>query len=171
MIGVIMAIASLPSGGYPISQMYEALASVETGSQTNPWIRTKHRPVGGSTAYGPVQMTGTLLRDMLERHPELFDTHETRYIRRLLTQAEHFCTHGGARGEPGYMPEYDYGGQGDCDRGTVDRHLYKRVALAILGHLFEKKGTLEGACEAWRGCPDKPYIERIKNIIGDTHVS
>ena len=45
----------------------------ETGSEKNPFIRTRHAPEKGSTAYGPMQITGTTLRDFLTRYPQHFE--------------------------------------------------------------------------------------------------
>ena len=33
---------------------YDAIQAAETGSQQDPWIRTKYAPKAGSTSFGPV---------------------------------------------------------------------------------------------------------------------
>ena len=49
---------------YNIDDIYNAYQFAETGSFDDPWIRTTDRDVeGGSTAYGPVQITLGLLNN------------------------------------------------------------------------------------------------------------
>ena len=49
-------------GDYNEDDIYNAFKFAETGSFDNPWIRTVAEDTpGGSTAFGPVQITGGLL--------------------------------------------------------------------------------------------------------------
>ena len=50
---------------YDLEDIYKAISFAETGGEKNPWIRTNSIPKSGkgSTAYGPVQITGSLLDD------------------------------------------------------------------------------------------------------------
>ena len=53
-----------------VDRLYEAFQNAETGhlKGDDKFIRTEaNLTEGGSSAYGPTQMTGTLVRDMLDR--------------------------------------------------------------------------------------------------------
>ena len=46
-------------GNFNLEDIYNAYKFAETGSFSNPWIRTvAENTPGGSTAFGPVQITG-----------------------------------------------------------------------------------------------------------------
>lgn len=60
------------SGSDCVGAFCTAIEQAETGSEKNPFIRTRHAPEKGSTAYGPMQITGTTLRDFLTRYPQNF---------------------------------------------------------------------------------------------------
>ena len=64
----------------------DAIAQAETGSFKNKFIRTTHAPTGGSTAYGPMQITGQTLKDMYARHPKNFP--DTKYTESLISQSK-----------------------------------------------------------------------------------
>ena len=138
-------------------QLYRAVAEAETGHLGDPvnagsrFIRTQHAPEGGSSAYGPVQLTNTLLRDMRERNPQLIEPYSD-YASRFLEQGEQFLRYGQNPEMEGYHPKYDYGGMGDLAAEQY-REPYREMNQAILGHLQNRYGGARGALEHWRGEP------------------
>ena len=96
---------------YSFNELYNAIVHAETGSERNPWIRTKYAPAGGSTAYGEAQLTGGTVRDLIARYPNAFKPLKG-YTDKFLKQADLFATFGREPHKPGYRKEYDYGGVG-----------------------------------------------------------
>ena len=120
-----------------IPDFYNAICYAETGGEANPWIRTKVTPVkegdkwvGSSTAFGPVQMTGTLVRDFYTRYPEHFKPMQE-FIVKFLNQTDLFCKYGMNQGATGYNPAFDYGGTG-VGFTDKDKLMYKAVAQRIM---------------------------------------
>jgi len=149
--------------------LYQALQYAETGGERDPFIRTRVAPRGGSTAYGPVQITGTLLRDYLKRQPKLFDAEETAYARRLVEQADKFARFGKTPNAPGYDPRYDYGGAGDVAQTPQDRAMYGPVAAKLIDQQFrESGGDLQRFIARWRGVPasqDPGYFRKVQSRL------
>jgi len=145
---------------YNITGLYDAIKTAETGPYKNKWIRTLHAPKGGSTAYGPVQMTGTLVKDYMNRFPDRLAYHRG-YARRFLDQASKFSRFGKNKTAPGYSPAYDYGGTGDL-HSTEYRDRYRRLALAIMKLKLERnKGDVARTVRDWRGAPDPNYVKTV----------
>lgn len=144
----------------PPELLYVALAYAETGGERNPFIRTRVQVPGGSTAYGPVQITGTLGADFLERYRGLFDREETWYLERFLRQADLFRKYGNASHEYGYNRRYDYGGSGHLDT-AYDKWLYRRVALKMIEVLYREQGSLDAFIRRWRGTEDPAYRKKV----------
>jgi len=63
------------------------------------FIRTRHQPKRGSTAYGPGQITASTARDLLTRAGDLLTPEARQYIENTFLPAG-----------KGYLPDYDYGG-------------------------------------------------------------
>ena len=61
-----------------VGSFCDAITQAETGGENDKFIRTKYAPKGGSTAYGPMQITATTLGDMVNRHSDLFPDKDPR---------------------------------------------------------------------------------------------
>ena len=99
--------------------LLRGIAPQESGGEEDPWIRTRVRNApGGSTAYGPLQITGSTLDDLTDKRitargqAKLSDK-EKNLIKKLKSQDELFRKHGNEQDMEGYDPRYDYGGEGD----------------------------------------------------------
>ena len=154
-----------------IPKLYGALVKAETGGQPNPFIRTKVRPSGGSTAYGPAQMTGTLTDDYRKRLPELFSAAEHRYLSDYSAQAREFRRVGGMSPTSAqYNRALDYGGRGRLGDTPEQRALYARVAQKILTDMYQRSGSnVTSTVERWRGVPaakDPTYFRRVLGSWG-----
>tara|TARA_R100000234_G_scaffold120030_1_gene104958 strand:- start:954 stop:1931 length:978 start_codon:yes stop_codon:yes gene_type:complete len=126
------------------------------------FTRTHETPAGGSSAYGPVQLTGGLLagyfgnKKMLESLPKnqisetlisrrengvpsrgILTDEEKDFVDALIMQAYNFSYYGNEperKDEQGYSPNYEYGGRGDIEEQFPDNYkqLYERVAKKII---------------------------------------
>lgn len=79
------------------------------------FIRTRHQPKRGSTAYGPGQITASTARDLLTRAGDLLTPEARQYIENtFLPAGKLMVQHGGfsksEKKPKGYLPDYDYGG-------------------------------------------------------------
>ena len=158
-----------------IDALYDAITQAEhqgfLGTEGyDPWIRTKHQPKGGSTAFGPVQMTGgkgSMMANVAGGYTDVgASPEELDWIKqRFLPQAQNFIDYGGEDMEEG-MEHYDYGGRGDF--GAQDKIMYEKVAKKIMEHEFMRTGgdrNIDKFIEAWRGKPskdDSEYFDLIK---------
>lgn len=95
-------------GGYTIDQLYNALAKAETGSHSNPWIRTEVAPDGGSTAYGPVQLTLSTAADFVQRHPKAMRPYQAYWSNVFKPQGTLFRYYGREPKRDGYDRRFDY---------------------------------------------------------------
>lgn len=95
-------------GGYSLDDLYKGLSVAETGSYPNPWIRTAVRPKGGSTAFGPVQLTHTTADDFLKRHPRIRKAHADYWNKTFNPQGLLFKRYGAEPDKKGYDQRYDY---------------------------------------------------------------
>ena len=147
----------------------QAIAHAETGGERNPYIRTRF---GNSTAYGPHQMTGTLIRDAYNRYPELRATYGKFIQNKLLPMYDKFKTYGREPNKPGYDKRFDYGGLGY--QLTDDEKLQLNdIANFIMNKNFErarKAGNitrdtlLKAGIQRWRGVPyeqDPQYYNKV----------
>ena len=100
----------------------------ETGSFKNKFIRTVGVPGSSSTAFGPMQITGTTLKDMTTRHPENFPDKD--YTKSLIDQSKKFAKYGREPKKKGYEKRWDYGGSGDPK--THDPEKYREVGVGVL---------------------------------------
>jgi|14BtaG_2_1085337.scaffolds.fasta_scaffold00717_1 hypothetical protein len=81
-------------GNFNLEDIYNAYQFAETGSFDNPWIRTTNRKAdGGSTAYGPVQITLGLLEDYRDNEPGIYSKHSN-VGNKLMEQAGLFKYYG-----------------------------------------------------------------------------
>ena len=151
--------------GVTIDKVYDALARAETGSFEDPWIRTKSAPKRGSTAYGPVQITGSLVKDLSERYPTFYETHNV-YIDRFIKQANLFNTFGKEPNREGYNKKYDYGGKGILHDDEVP---YVNMAKDIIMILMKELDyDIKRFIKRWRGksIKDDPrYFEVVLKYL------
>ena len=135
----------------------------------NPWIRTKATGTG-SSAFGPVQLTGgkgSMMANVAGGYSDIGATpEELEWIKsKYLPQASNFLQYGGEDMQEG-MERFDYGGTGDF--GAQDKIMYEKVAKKIMEHEFMRTGgdrNIDKFIEAWRGKPskdDSEYFDLIK---------
>ena len=95
------------------------IAMQESGGEEDPWTRTRlSKTLGGSTAYGPLQITGSTLDDLTDEQLELkglskLTDSEKKLIKKLKDQAKKFNEYGNEQDKEGYDSRYDYGGSGE----------------------------------------------------------
>ena len=147
--------------------LYNAISSAEFRGTDPSFIRTRHSEAeGGSTAYGPVQITSTL---MGEKRGELnLTSDEDKYVDRFLEQGRRFNKYGNEPDLPGYDPKYDYGGEGDLT-SEQDQELYRSVAEKLINLMWrEKDEDIESFLERWRGVPrqqDEDYYKAFDKSL------
>ena len=161
-------------------RVYEALTVPETGVFEDPFIRTEFIPEGGSTAYGPVQITKGLMED--PRYSDIDDPYESIARQRLINQGEKFARFGNRDWErlleSGEITQkeadeaaalYEYGKSGDYVRDDRDKEDYKRYAVSIINRKlkdlekegFKDKEKLEKFLKEWNPKASKKYIKEF----------
>lgn len=124
--------ASPTIDGRTASQMATALQGAETPRDVfpDPWIRTTHAPAGGSTAFGPLQITGTLAKDFMTNpaKKDWINPTNRSFLTNFVAQAKQFGKFGRNPTAKGYSPRYDYGGIGDLTNAT------DRASYTSMGH-------------------------------------
>lgn len=130
-----------------LDRLYAGLSNAETNpaylaSQgiTDPFIRTLVEG-SGSSAYGPLQMTGGegsmmahILGDTgLQKKLKLTEA-EIDYIQKFRAQGDLFLEYGGTDMQPGFE-QYDYGMPGMLS-SDKDKKLYENVSRKILDYQF-----------------------------------
>ena len=153
----------------------KGLRNAETGGEENPWIHTRHSPPGGSSAYGPLQLTQKTVSDFYNRHPEIFEGTGDFYDK-FSGQANKFLRYGNEPGLEGYRERYDYGGRGDYHDDESFRKSYNTVAKRILrkklgpDHGIFRDGLFDNnemrtVAEKWRGSPpNDSYMQRFRSV-------
>lgn len=139
-----------------INQIYEAISHAETGSEKNPYIRTKVRNApGGSSAFGPVQITGKLAEGA-NKQGYLTPESQKFYSEVMAPRYKQMLYHGNMKGKlSDFNPNYDYGGNADFDSKKYGDQ-YKKFALDIIkGVLNEAKSDEIGFVNRWRGKSEK----------------
>jgi hypothetical protein len=161
-----------------IDKTYNALMNAEhrgaLGSEGyDPWIRTKAG--GGSSAYGPVQMTGgkdSMVQYQLDNLGNTgidWDNNEVDYMNRFSDQAGKFLKYGagdyknfGETNEDGSVTydglteddikaRYEYGGTGDLTSDS-DKAMYDQVAKKLMTRTYEDTdGSFDDFIPKWRG--------------------
>ena len=142
---------------------YKAISHAETGSEKNPHIRTKLKNTpGGSTAFGPAQITGTTAEGAykagyLSKESKKFHEEVMRPKYELMKK------HGNNKGKvKDYNPRYDYGGDAEFD---AKKHgaSYEKYAKDIIGGVSkEAKGDEKEFVRKWRGKTEKQDPEYFK---------
>jgi len=149
-----------------INQLYALVSNAETGGEKDPYIRTRVAPKEGSTAFGPVQITGRLIRGHLSpANVGRFTPEEQAFMRRMDSQAALFAKFGKEPAKPGYDARYDYGGSGDLIKTDADKKTYEQVAKKMMAYELERaKGDPRKAVEQWRGkkqSEDPTYFRKV----------
>ena len=135
-----------------VGDLYSAIQSAETGKEVGAgkFIRTRHAPKEGSSAYGPAQITKGRMTDALNfgiippGNTELVD-----YAKRFIAQANKFLKYGKNKdmGLAGYHKRYDYGGAGDLT-SLKDQALYHKVAKLMIKDSYKNAQDVNRAASA-----------------------
>ena len=152
-----------------IDDLYKAIAWAETGSSkhSDPWIRTED-PYSGSSAYGPVQMTGgekygSMMWNVYH-NPKMaedmgINEKERNYISRFLEQADKFLDP--VSDEMGST--YGYEGPGVL-RTEEDKALYESTAKKFMKYQLDKfDGNINEFVKDWRKKKDK-YGKVVEDV-------
>ena len=149
------------------SELYDAINAAEMRGEEDHWIRTLYRDApGGSTAYGPVQITKSLMEGYKKNKAKLFDKEELKFMDKFIKQGADFNKHGNNEGKiEGFDSKFDYGGKGDLIQSDEDKRMYERVASKMLDeHLRLAKGDVAEAVALWRGKSEKEDPEYFKIV-------
>lgn len=154
-------------------KFYDSFAKAETGSITDPWIRTMYRKApGGSTAYGPVQITKGLV-DRSEAKGLFKGTSIENFVDEFQKQGDSFNYHGNEKGRiSDFNSDYDYGGPGNLTT-PQDKANYRKMAdILIQDHWRQVKDTdrpIENLIKLWRWGPQslKPKSSKYKTVKDD----
>ena len=136
------------------SRIYEGLAHAETGSEKDPFIRTRVIPEGGSSAFGPVQVTQGLIRDDRFNKFEDIDTNNMR--EQLNLQSEEFLKYGNNDWkkmlEAGKINQQvadhardnlEYGKKGIIIFDEANEERYKKYATGLIRNMLEHYGVTD----------------------------
>ena len=160
---------------FTIDELYNAMAYAETGThpkaKDNPWVRT-YAQGSGSSAYGPVQMTGGKHSMMMNVYnkPELLSqigiTEEERgYMSDFLQQADEFL----APVSDEYESTFGYGGPGVLTKDT-DKAMYESVAKKIMTYEYGRANKdLDTFIKNWRDAEEKDdsqYYKKVRDSLG-----
>ena len=161
----LIGLASVSNDMSEVDRLYNSFVNAETGhlQGDGKFIRTEAKDTkGGSSAYGPVQITGTLVQDMMDRGVIPDDLKD--YANRFLDQSKLFLKYGNEKDLEGYDPKYDYGGSGHLTT-EQDQADYNRLAKVLIAHHYKnaknevKQKKPMGFSQAAR--------DPITNVIGD----
>jgi hypothetical protein len=133
----LIGLASVSNDMSEVDRLYNSFVNAETGhlQGDGKFIRTEAKDTkGGSSAYGPVQITGTLVQDMMDRGVIPDDLKD--YANRFLDQSKLFLKYGNEKGLKGYDPKYDYGGSGHLTT-EQDQADYNRLARVLIAHHYK----------------------------------
>lgn len=129
-------LANISNNMNDVDKMYSSFVDAETGhlKGDGKFIRTEASETeGGSSAYGPAQLTGTLVQDMLDRG--VIPDHLKDYSNRFLDQSRLFLKYGNEKKLKGYDPKYDYGGSGHLTT-PQDQEDYSKLAKVIIANHY-----------------------------------
>ena len=141
---------------------YEVIREKESDKR-NPFIRTRYKPKGGSTAYGPLQTTGQRVDTMLKTLKNVLSDEEKSALSLLRERQKLAAKYGGSDRakyeDPDsaefktkeFLDRYDYGGDLGID-DPVTQSLIESAQVKELRRHFDKyKGDVISAAAAWRG--------------------
>lgn len=154
-------------------RFYNAIRFAETGSEKNPWIRTRVAPKGGSSAFGPVQITRGKASDYFDRFPSIMSGSAEFYNTTMAPMYANFLKYGREPNKPGYEKRWDYGGYGQ-HLTPAQQESYRQMGLAMMeadaqeARRLLPKGSDEELLlkriELWRGVPyneDPKYYNKV----------
>jgi hypothetical protein len=155
---------------------YNSITSAETGSFKDPWIRTAYAPPGGSSAYGPAQVTRTKVLDYFDRFPKRMKAHKKFYYNVLKPMHDNFLHYGKSPNKPGYDPKWEYGGSGN-PLTPLQKQQYEQMVRTMMdideqeAYRLLPNGTpkqiLNKRIALWRGKPqadDKRYYNEFHSV-------
>ena len=132
-------------------RLYESINAAEFRGLSrfgDDFIRTRVRPKGGSTAYGPLQITTGLMRSAKSQLN--LNKPERQYVERFIDQGEKFIKYGNEPNRTGYEKRFDYGGSGELT-SDLDKQLYKQVAKKLLELVWNQSDQdMKKFLNAWR---------------------
>ncbi len=134
-----------------IDKYYAALSHAETGSEKNPHIRTRVKDApGGSTAFGPAQVTGTLAEDAY-KSGHLKES-KSFYEKEMKPRYDKMLYHGNNKDKvKDYNPRYDYGGDAEFDAKKHGQD-YEMFAKETMGRKAQiAKDDEKQFVREWRG--------------------
>jgi len=142
--------------------LYNGIVHAETGGLKDPWVRTNQpdSTVGGtSTAYGPAQITGSLMEDMVSRYSQYFTSEELEYANNFIDQAKVMA----ARPDD---PTFGYGKKGVMGSTPQFRKTYNSIAKKIVEILdSENGGDYNKLVQRWRGLDDPAYSAKLSDGV------
>lgn len=149
--------------------LFKAFAEAETGSFKNKYIRTAHQPKGGSSAFGPVQITHTKLLDYLERNDKNkigLSPESIKFAQEVMLPMQNLMLkYGGKDMKPGYE-DYDYGGSGKFD---IEKYgpAYEKLAKEMLMYDYKLAGgDINKTIKSWRGVSnDERYNKIVRSMF------
>lgn len=156
------------------SNIYFALANAETGGEVDPWIRTNARNTpGGSSAFGPVQITRGLIEDMMNRN---FLSQESQLFANnvMLPMQKNFLKYGNMPGLTEEQRIFDYGGGGGFNK-QEHWDSYQKMANEIIGALMQQTSNdgqpnIDAFLKRWRGQdPEEGYKQRFMKAYKPSH--
>lgn len=142
--------------------LYSGIVNAETGGLDDPWIRTKAKDKSSnleSSAYGPAQLTGSLVSDMLNRYPDIFTPEEKLYAQYFVQQAQVMNANPND-------PTYGYGKKGVLGSTNKMKGLYNSMARKILNQLDQENGgDYDKVLQRWRGVNDPAYFKKVDDGV------
>lgn len=148
-----------------IDELYDAISNAEFRDKTpkeNRWIRTKHQPKKGSSAFGPVQLTKGKAVDYADRHKKRLTPETVSFINRTVPMWDKMLEVGGEKG----AGVFDYGGTGSFP--NEDRDAYVKASKEFLKIDLEDTSSVEEAVDRWRGksrSEDPKYYEAVETAL------
>ena len=154
-----MALAKARKAMDASNRAITAVAKVETGGEKDPFIRTRFIPKGGSTAYGPLQITVSLAKGFNKNKAKTknFTPEEKDYLQRFIQQGAQFNKFGNEPDKEGFDPKYDYGGGGDLT-SDEDKKLYWSVARKMFNEELKGSTDPDDIAKIWHGGKDEKKI-------------
>ena len=145
--------------------IYKGLSYAETGGEENPYIRTKVIPKGGSSAFGPVQITKGLLNDVINRN--LLSSESSKFAQDIMLPMQQQMLKYGGKDMVAGKEMYGYGETGGFDVKAYGEQ-YKTLANELiqikLKEATDKQGkvNIDKFLKRWRGKePEKSYRKRF----------
>lgn len=159
-----MSFFAMTTGTIDIDKAYAGVSNAETGSYANPYIRTiANNAPGGSTAFGPVQITYKLAQGAA-KNGYLSPESQAFYNTVLKPRYELMLKNGNNKGQADYNPAFDYGGHAEFNPNQHAQD-YERFAKEVMIGIAKESGNNEKKfIEKWRGKSieeDPQYYKRF----------